>query len=137
MFDDLIRKWLETAERRSDLAESTKVAYARIAQHLIAWVAVGEDAASLPEYVAARRVAGTAPRTIALELRVLSVATHWAERHLGAARPPILPRVRIDPWVFVGRCDPARDAPGRVTPRGAAHRRDGGAGRRGAGAAVG
>ncbi len=101
MFDDIIRKWLKTAERRPDLAESTKVAYARIAQHLIAWAADAEDARSLPEYVAARRAAGAAPRTIALELRVLSVATHWAERHLGAARPPILPRVRIDPRVFV------------------------------------
>lgn len=32
---------------------------------------------------------------------MVSVATHWAEQTLGAARPPILPRVRIDPRVFV------------------------------------
>jgi integrase/recombinase XerC len=101
MFDDIIRKWLETAERRPDLAKSTKVAYARVARHLIAWTSAAETPADIPAYVAARRAAGMAPRTIALELRVLSVATHWAERHLGGARSPVLPRVRVDPRVFV------------------------------------
>jgi integrase/recombinase XerC len=101
MFDDIIGKWLDTAKRRPDLAKSTKVAYARIAQHLIAWRPAAEDAITLPEYVAARREAGAAPRTIALELRVLSVATHWAERHLDAGRAPVLPRIRVDPRVFV------------------------------------
>lgn len=101
MFNDIIRTWLESAKRRPDLAASTKVAYARIAQHLMAWPAGADDALALPEYVAARRAADIAPRTIALELRVFSVATRWAERHLGAGRPPVLPKVRIDPRVYV------------------------------------
>lgn len=100
MFDDIIQSWLETAHRRPDLSKSTKVAYARIARRLIAWPAGAEAADSLPEYVAARREAGVAPRTLALELRVLSVATRWAERHLGAVRAPVLPRIRVDPRVF-------------------------------------
>lgn len=100
MFDDIVRQWLAAAERRPDLAKSTKVEYARVAHHLIAWPSA-DDGNALTDYVAARREAGTAPRTIALELRVLSVATHWAERHLGADRPPVLPRLRIDPRVFV------------------------------------
>jgi len=101
VFDDIIESWLETAQRRPALSRSTKVAYARIARHLIAWPAGAEAADSLPEYVAARREAGVAARTYALELRVLSVATHWAERNLGAGRAPVLPRIRVDPRVFV------------------------------------
>lgn len=101
MFDDILRKWLAAAEGRPDLARSTKVEYARIADHLLAWESETGDDRALADYVAARRQAGTAPRTLALELRALSVATHWAERHLGGARPPVLPRVRIDPRVFI------------------------------------
>jgi len=100
MFDDIIKTWLDHAERRPDLAKSTKVEYARIARHLIAWDG-GDEPHVVDDYVAARREVGMAPRTIALELRVLSVATRWAERHLDAGPPPALPRIRIDPKVFV------------------------------------
>lgn len=101
MFNDAVQHWLAAAQRRPDLAPSTKVEYARIAHLLLAWPSTTEDLDALSDYAAARRAAGVAPRTIALELRVLSVATHWAERHLGAARPPVLPRVRVDPQLFV------------------------------------
>ncbi len=100
MFDDIIRTWLADAQRRPDLAKSTKVEYGRIARHLIAWPGAEDNAHALTDYVEARRSAGVAPRTIVLELRVLSIATHWAERHLGAPRPPVLPRIKVDQRVF-------------------------------------
>lgn len=101
MYDEIIRRWLATIQLRQDIAQSTRHEYCRIAEHLIAWPAGPEAAATLSEYVGARRAAGTAPRTIALELRVLSVATRWAQRQLGAPPPPVMPRLRIDPRVFV------------------------------------
>jgi integrase len=101
MFDVILEKWLDESLRRPDLARSTKTAYARVARTLLAWMEPSDDAHVITDYIAARRRAGTAPRTVALELRVLSAATHWAHEHLGAATAPVLPRIRIDRRVFV------------------------------------
>ncbi len=124
MFDEIVREWLNAAQRRPDLAASTKVEYARIGAHLLAWQSTESGGRVLSDYVAARRQAGVAPRTVALELRVLSVATRWAERHLGQAPPPVLPKVRIDPKVFVlnHRTPTPREMSG-TSPRGSSQRR--------------
>ena len=71
MYDKIIQAWLEEAIRRPDLSRSTKTAYRRVGQHLLAWKADTDDVKAITGYVAARREAGTAPRTMALELRVL------------------------------------------------------------------
>jgi integrase/recombinase XerC len=121
MFDHIVHERLAAAQRRPDLAESTKVAYARVACHLVAWPSARDDEVAVAEFVAARPAAGAAPRTVALDLRVLSAATHWAHRHLGAPHPPVLPRIRIDPRVFVldhGTPTPAEAAAAlRAMPR--------------------
>ena len=96
MFDDIVRKWLLHSERRVDLAASTKVEYRRVAGTLLAFTCERDDANALLAYVEHRRAAGMAPRTIALELRVVSVVTHWATRTLEAPPPPVLPRVHVD-----------------------------------------
>jgi len=100
MLDKLLRQWLHAVRRRQDIAESTKALYLRVGSKLIAWPATDDVAAAITGYAEARRRTGIAPRTLALELRVLSVGTRWAERQLGAAPPPRLPHVRVDPRAF-------------------------------------
>lgn len=100
MFDEIVRQWLSQTQRRVDLAASTKVQYRRVAAHLIAFHCDHDDANALLAYVESRRACGLAPRTIALELRVVSVATHWAARTLGVGAVPVLPRIHVDPRRF-------------------------------------
>ena len=105
MFPFILVPWLEHVEGRVDLAPSTKVEYARVAKLLgaSAAVRVRDGTVDLGPYVAERRAAGMAPRTIALELRVASVAFRWAQRAglVGASLALRLPRIHTDRTSYV------------------------------------
>lgn len=101
MYDDILNAWLVETAGRTSISRSTRATYLRVGRRLVRWRAAPGGPPVLAEYVAARRQEGAGPRTIALELRVLSVATHWAHRELRAPSPPALPCVRVDPKVFV------------------------------------
>ncbi len=104
MFCILIPAWLAALDQRVDLAHSTKVTYARIGAHLRAWASRNEEAPlDLHPYVAERRAAGVAPRTLALELRVAAVAFRWGQQtgRVSTTASLRVPRLRIDPQDFV------------------------------------
>lgn len=104
MLDEVTRRWLRSLQRRLDLTESTLVTYRRVAAHVEAW---GEGrslvALDLAPYAQLRRDAGLAPRTLCLELRVISVIFRWAVTtglapDAGTLR---VPRVKVDPKRFM------------------------------------
>ncbi|MCB9683552.1 MAG: site-specific integrase [Alphaproteobacteria bacterium] len=100
MFHFILPPWLAYMQARVDLADGTKVGYARVARMLLAEpdIEIHDATADLTPIVDRRRQAGIAPRTIAYELRVAAMAFRWAQRTglLGAALGLRVPRVRID-----------------------------------------
>lgn len=100
----VVARWLAWCNGRVDLAPSTLTVYRRVAQHLTAWG--GDERVGildLAPYARLRRDAGIAQRTMAMELRVATIAFRWADgRDL---LPPTarlrVPRIKIDPARFV------------------------------------
>lgn len=89
--------------RRLDLAEQTRRTYTRLGNLLADW---GENVhggrVDLTPYVQMRLDEGLGPRTVAMELRVASIALHWARRR-GVLPDPghiYIPRLRIERELF-------------------------------------
>lgn len=101
---DIVRKWLDYTLHRMDLSASTVVSYRRVAAHLVVW---GEDkpvsGLDLAPYAVLRREAGLAPRTLALELRIVRILFKWAQeqRHIPSTITLLCPRLKVDPRRFV------------------------------------
>lgn len=100
MLDSIVRPWLEHSDRRLDLTQGTKVKYRSVAAQVLAFPRERDDLDSLLAYIESRREEGMSPRTLALELRVISVAMNWASRTFGTPLFAI-PRVRVDPRAFI------------------------------------
>lgn len=105
MFRFVLVPWLEHIQGRVDLAPTTKEEYARVAALLrdSAVIGVRDATVDLGPYVAQRRDAGMAPRTIALELRVAAAVFRWAQHAglLGASLSLRVPRLHADRSSYV------------------------------------
>ncbi|MFZ5481052.1 MAG: tyrosine-type recombinase/integrase [Myxococcota bacterium] len=96
--------WLEDIERRYDISDATKLAYWRTTLHLRAWGRLRAlQHLDLHPYVRERLDKGVAPRTLALELRVIRIFFRWARdnRHIPSTANLRCPRLKIDRSRFV------------------------------------
>lgn len=96
--------WLKDVESRFDLVASTKETYWRATLHLREWGRLrAVQHLDLHDYVQQRLEAKAAPRTIALELRIIRIFFRWARdaRLIPHNANLRCPRLRIDRTRFV------------------------------------